>query len=176
MQTFRRLLGCACVLALAACASAPLESEAVPDAAPPVAAVPDAAPAATETPAPVAKEEVVAPRVLVPEERPAVKPPASTEASTAPPPVPPRSAPLKISATLRPGYYVNVGAFAQAPNAENAYRKLQDAGMPAVAQSLTLRKATLTRVSAGPFAKRADAKAAAAKIAKLPLEAVVVKH
>jgi len=83
---------------------------------------------------------------------------------------------LVITAALTPGYYVHVGAFAVPDNANKAYQKLREAGMNPVAQTLTQRKRTLTRVGAGPFPSRAAAQVAAKKIAGIPLDALISKH
>jgi cell division septation protein DedD len=92
------------------------------------------------------------------------------------PPVAPKPAALVVTAKLTPGYYVNVGAFAVEGNANKAYQRLQEAGMTAVAQTLTQRKRTLMRVGAGPFPTRAAAQAAAKKIALIPLDTLISKH
>ena len=72
-------------------------------------------------------------------------------------------------------YLINVGLFANANNAHNAYAKLQEAGLPATTQELKSAKGPLTRVRAGPFETQAQAEDAAEKIRALRLEAAVLK-
>jgi cell division protein FtsN len=72
-------------------------------------------------------------------------------------------------------YLINVGLFADANNARNAYTKLMDAGLPALTQELESAKGTRTRVRVGPFETRAEADAAAEKIRALKLDAAVFK-
>ena len=72
-------------------------------------------------------------------------------------------------------YLVNVGLFADANNARNAYTKLQDAGLPALSQEIASKKGPRTRVRVGPFESRAEAERAAEKIRALQLEAAVFK-
>lgn len=72
-------------------------------------------------------------------------------------------------------YLINVGLFADANNARNAYAKLQDAGLPASIKELKSAKGPLTRVRAGPFDSEAEAERAAEKIRGLKLEAAVIK-
>ena len=73
--------------------------------------------------------------------------------------------------------FINVGLFADADNARNAYVKLVKSGLPA--ERLVLipaegsGKAKLTRVRCGPFDSRAQARAAVAQIKALQLDAVL---
>ena len=73
--------------------------------------------------------------------------------------------------------FVNVGLFADPDNARNAYVKLVKAGLPAGREVIWppegSTKSKLTRVRAGPFANRAQAQAAVAKIKALQLDAVL---
>jgi cell division septation protein DedD len=68
-----------------------------------------------------------------------------------------------------------VGLFADANNARNAMVKLQDAGLPAVSQSVKSSKGPRTRVRVGPFETQAEADRVAEKIRALKLEAAVFK-
>jgi cell division septation protein DedD len=77
---------------------------------------------------------------------------------------------------LAHGFYVNVGVFTVPQNASAVRRKLEDAGMAVLADSVQAKGAAATRVRVGPFAKRAQAVAAAKKIHAIPLDAVVVRH
>ncbi len=72
-------------------------------------------------------------------------------------------------------YLINVGLFADANNARNAYTRLMDAGLPALSQELATAKGRRTRVRVGPFESRAEADAAAEKVRALKLEAAVFK-
>jgi cell division septation protein DedD len=72
-------------------------------------------------------------------------------------------------------FLINVGLFADPNNARNAMAKLQDAGLPALAQPIHSAKGTRTRVRVGPFETRAEAERVAEKIQSLQLEAVVFK-
>jgi cell division septation protein DedD len=73
-------------------------------------------------------------------------------------------------------YLINVGLFADANNARNAYAKLQDAGLPAITQELKSAKGLVrTRVRSGPFASQAEADHAADTIRALRLDAAVFK-
>ena len=81
------------------------------------------------------------------------------------------------SSAAAPGgkFLINVGLFADANNARNAYTKLQDAGLPALSQELQSAKGPRTRVRVGPFETQAEADSAAEKIRALRLDAAVVK-
>lgn len=72
-------------------------------------------------------------------------------------------------------YLINVGLFADENNARNATTRLQDAGLPAIAQSLKSSKGPRTRVRVGPFDTEAEAERAAETIRSLQLEAQVFK-
>lgn len=137
---------------------------AAPEAAAPPAVVASAVSVAVVLPAAPAREPVV-------EQTPAPKVVANVAA-----PVVPRPAAMVISAQWAPGYYVSVGAFAVSSNANHAYLKLQNAGLSAVAQTLTTRKGALTRVGVGPFRTQAEARTAAKAVGPLKLDALVVKH
>jgi cell division septation protein DedD len=77
---------------------------------------------------------------------------------------------------LAHGFYVNVGVFAVAQNANTVRGKLDGTGYPIVADTVKSKDAQATRIRVGPFAKRAQAQAAAKKIHALKLDAVVVRH
>lgn len=83
----------------------------------------------------------------------------------------------QASAPAGGAYLINVGLFADANNARNAYTRLQDAGLAAIKQELTSAKGLIrTRVRVGPFESQAEAEAAAEKIRALKLEAAVFKR
>ncbi len=81
------------------------------------------------------------------------------------------------SSAAAPGakFLINVGLFADANNARNAYTKLLDAGLPALSRELKSAKGLRTRVRVGPFESQAEADSAAEKIRALRLDAAVVK-
>lgn len=83
---------------------------------------------------------------------------------------------VSASGDLAHGYYLNVGVFAVAANADKVLQKLQGAGLQPIVQQLTTRKGHVTRVRAGPFATKADAERTAKTVRALGLDAVVFKH
>jgi cell division septation protein DedD len=86
---------------------------------------------------------------------------------------PPRTVP---ASGLVHGFYINAGLFAVSSNGRNAYKILEDAGLPVFSDVVKTKKRTLTRVRVGPYATRAQADAAATKIHGLKLAAIVFKH
>ena len=72
-----------------------------------------------------------------------------------------------------PGFYINVGLFADESNARKAQSRLLNEGLPAFRQTLDSAKGTRTRVRVGPFASRSDAESAASSIRALALDAVI---
>lgn len=87
-----------------------------------------------------------------------------------------RPGPAAPSASAAAHYYVNVGLFAQAANAQLAHAKLTAAGLPSVRQAVPSPQGQLTRVRVGPFGSPAQAKSAAEKIHSLQLDAVVIQQ
>lgn len=133
----------------------------------------------TPAPVPSAASTPAATHAAVPRTTPVSKPnPAAAKASRA---ASGKSAPAKPSkASSSPAtkeVFVNVGLFADPDNARHAYVKLVKAGIPAgrevIWPPVGSSKSKLTRVRAGPFANRAQAKAAVAQIKALQLDAVV---
>lgn len=123
---------------------------------------PKAVPAPVYVPAPVVVQEVPPPSPL--------PKPAAAEAS----------APKAMSANVvpgTPGFYINVGLFAVPTNGSNAVGILRGAGLPVFFDTVeTKTRGNLTRVRVGPYAKQADAAAAARKIKGLKLDAVVYQQ
>lgn len=74
-----------------------------------------------------------------------------------------------------PGFYINVGLFADESNARKAQSRLLNEGLPAFRQMLDGAKGTRVRVRVGPYASRSQAEAAAATVKTLGLEAVVFR-
>ncbi len=72
-----------------------------------------------------------------------------------------------------PGFYINVGLFADESNARKAQSRLLNEGLPAFRQTLDSAKGTRTRVRVGPFASRSEAESAASSIRALELDAVI---
>ena len=74
-----------------------------------------------------------------------------------------------------PGYYINVGLFADEANARKAQAQLLNEGFPAFRQELHNSQGRRIRVRAGPYESRAQADGAAKAIRTLALDAVVFK-
>ena len=104
------------------------------------------------------------------------RPPKPAAASTTPTTAAtPSSTPLpSVGAT--PGYYINVGLFAEEANARKTQARLLNEGLPAFRQELQTAKGRRIRVRVGPYDSRARADAAAATIRAMSLEAVVFKQ
>ena len=90
---------------------------------------------------------------------------------------PAAKAPAEDLATVgsAPGFYINVGLFADESNARKAQSRLLNEGLPAFRQTLDGAKGTRVRVRVGPYASRSQAEAAAATVKTLGLEAVVFR-
>lgn len=86
-------------------------------------------------------------------------------------------APVEDLATVgsAPGFYINVGLFADESNARKAQSRLLNEGLPAFRQTLEGAHGTRVRVRVGPYASRSQAEAAAATVKTLGLEAVVFR-
>ena len=86
-------------------------------------------------------------------------------------------APAEDLATVgsAPGFYINVGLFADESNARKAQSRLLNEGLPAFRQTLDSAQGTRVRVRVGPYASRSQAEAAAATVKALGLEAVVFR-
>ncbi|ART60711.1 hypothetical protein CBP36_03760 [Acidovorax carolinensis] len=74
-----------------------------------------------------------------------------------------------------PGYYINVGLFADEANARKAQARLLNEGLPAFRQEVFPGKKRRLRVRVGPYSDGADAEAAATTIRSMALEAVVIR-
>jgi DedD protein len=143
--------------------------------------------------APVAIKNDVKPAVKA-EARAVPKPPVEAEAKPIPPP-PPAKAPVPdsdgarakalLNATTPPSakavaaetdarVVVQVGAFADVDKAREVRAKLERAGLKTYAQVADTKDGKRTRVRVGPFATRADAEKAAAKIKSLDLPAAIL--
>ena len=120
------------------------------------------APAKASTPAPAASKTASATKSA---ETARAKPTAAVKA------------PAEDLATVgsAPGFYINVGLFADESNARKAQSRLLNEGLPAFRQTLDGAKGTRVRVRVGPYASRSQAEAAAATVQALGLEAVVFR-
>jgi cell division septation protein DedD len=72
-------------------------------------------------------------------------------------------------------YFINVGLFAVAENAERAHAKLLEAQLPSTLKELSSTKGQQIRVRVGPFASKSDAQEAVKKIKALQLDAMIVQ-
>lgn len=103
---------------------------------------------------------------------------AASKASTPAPARPPASAasdPELAMVGSAPGFYINVGLFAEEANARKTQSRLLNEGLPAFRQPLESAKGTRIRVRVGPFDSKAEADTAAQTIQRMGLEAVVFK-
>lgn len=125
---------------------------------------------AEPAPVPVALPTVAAP-VSAPEPVPMPAP--------APPPAQTEAKPTVATAAAEPirprlnGPVVNVGLFADPANARRVQERLAAARLPVVVDPVESSRGTLSRVRVGPFADKAQAEKAAAKVRALGLEAQV---
>lgn len=145
----------------AAKASAPATKASAPQPAPPAAST-RATTAAASTPAPMRREAASRPAASAKPKAPAA---AASSADTALPTV-----------GTAPGYYINVGLFAEEANARKTQARLLNEGLPAFRQELNNSKGRRIRVRVGPYATRAQADAAAEAIRAMALDAVVFKQ
>lgn len=159
--------------------------------APPPEAVPEVIPAQAPaivvpqpmaaTPAPVPEpvntERTLVAGVPVESMSPATRASLGVAAPSAPiaAPAAPATFSLKPPKELVPGYYLNVGLFANAANAANAQLKLEGASLPVFVDGVVSSKGPLTRVRVGPYAKKTQAQTAAKKVRALQLDAVVFR-
>lgn len=127
--------------------------------------------ASTRAPTPAASATTTAP---------ARRDAASRAAATTKPKAPAAKAPSADTALptvgTAPGYYINVGLFAEEANARKTQARLLNEGLPAFRQELNNAKGRRIRVRVGPYANRAQADAAAEAIRAMALDAVVFKQ
>ena len=158
----------------AASAPAAMEPQAATDAAaqalrPTAEAAPPPAPSAEPEQAQKSAEPAtLAPSPAAPLEQ-APRPAAPAKRS----PPSPAKAPQPVGTA--PGYYINVGLFAEETNARKTQARLLNEGLPAFRQEIVTNKNRRLRVRVGPFRNRADANAAALTIRSMALEAAVIK-
>lgn len=147
-----------------AASAAPRPTPATTPRKPPPAAAPASSPAQSSS------ESVPAPP------NGASAPAASASDSTTHAPTPSASNAPPPAVGRTPGYYINVGLFAEEANARKAQAKLLNAGLPAFRQSLDTPKGQRIRVRVGPYPSAAQAQAAARSIKALQLDAVVFQQ
>lgn len=129
----------------------------------PVAQIPEPAPVVVP-----AIEPEPTPLLPAPEPAPAQAEVAVTEAP------PGQAAPIVKSGQQKAApYYVNVGLFANADNAEKAHQRLKAAGLPVTTTALNTTKGQRSRVRVGPYSSSAAANEAARSIRALDLDAIV---
>lgn len=162
--------------------------------APPATSTPQAAPPAARMPAPTASEPAAAPAAPPSAsaasdrktESPLPRDPASQRTASSKPAK--GAASTAGSATVAtgdaavpppvgslPGYYINVGLFADEANARKAQARLLNEGLPAFRQELSTAAGRRIRVRVGPYATKVQADKAAAAIKSMQLEAVVFR-
>lgn len=118
-----------------------------------------------------------APAASAPEATASVPAPAPTQPPATPATAPARPRQSPVAQSLEPlRYYINVGVFADASNAQKVQQQLQRAGLPLVVQTVGTNKGDRIRVRAGPFPQAKDADAAAQRVRAQGLEAVVFQH
>lgn len=153
-------------------ADAAQPAEPSPSPANPAASEPVAGPVTSAEPVPVL---VALPTVAAPVSAPE---PVPTPAP-APPPAQTEAKPTVAAAAAEPirprlnGPVVNVGLFADPANARRVQERLAEARLPVVVDPVESSRGTLSRVRVGPFADKAQAEKAAAKVRALGLEAQV---
>lgn len=171
-------------------APSPPASTAAPAPAPTSTAVAGAAAAASAAAAPAGKKSLSpAAKDRAQASKPAAEPAsratakAKTKPSKAPAATPSAAAASATASSAAlprvgsaPGYYINVGLFADEANARKAQARLLNEGLPAFRQELQSAKGRRIRVRVGPYDSRARADQAAASIRALALEAVVFKQ
>ena len=86
------------------------------------------------------------------------------------------STPAPTALGSAPGYYLNVGLFAEEANARRAQAKLLNVGLPAFRQTFSTKNGERSRVRVGPFASEADAQKAATQIRSLQLDALMYRQ
>lgn len=153
----------------------PPPSAAHPTAAPPptkAANLPDSARAVPRRPR--TAPAPTPPAASTPAPTPASPPASSAEAAASSPSADASAPPPTVGST--PGYYINVGLFAEEANARKAQARLLNEGLPAFRQALETAKGKRIRVRVGPYTTTKEANAAAAQIRALKLEAVVFKQ
>lgn len=127
-----------------------------------------------EPPQPPSPEPAPAPELLLPTSVPSLPPtPAQTPTSTSTSPPAQEAKPIAAKPSSLSSYYVNVGLFANADNAEKVHQRLNNAGMAVTTEVLALPKGNRSRVRVGPFPNRSAADDAVITVKALGLDAIV---
>ena len=116
--------------------------------------------------------------------KPAVAKTAATKPTTATPARTRSTTPFTVSTQparttpvgTQPGYYLNVGFFADEANARKVQARLFNANLPAFRQTLATAQGPRIRVRVGPFRTLQEATAARATLHGMALEAVVFRQ
>lgn len=124
-----------------------------------------AAAASSSAPEPAPQEGAVIPPAMTSGsalsiDTPAALPPETMAPLPAPAPVPPSASTPAGSA----GYYLQLGAYSQAPNAEAARARMQRDAPDVLPSTEVVQSGTVYRLYSGPFTSRTDAASAAQKI------------
>lgn len=149
---------------------------------------PAKAPMASATPTPAASKVATPavtpapPKAAVPAATTASKPSRPVLATKERPVATAASSPASLASGAEPpmvgsapGFYINVGLFAEEANARKTQSRLLNEGLPAFRQPLESAKGTRIRVRVGPFDSKAEADTAAQAIQRMGLDAVVFK-
>ena len=138
-------------------------------------------PASTRAPAPAASATATATATSTATATAPARRDAASRAAARTKPKTPAAAASSADTTLptvgtAPGYYINVGLFAEEANARKTQARLLNEGLPAFRQELNNSKGRRIRVRVGPYATRAQADTAAEAIRAMALDAVVFKQ
>lgn len=159
----------------------------ITETAPLPANAPPSALVALPTPEPAPPQTAPAPSKPDSEATPAAKPsgpvketrsaerPTRPSTATALPTSNSSTAPNTGAPGAAPGFYLNVGLFAEEANALRAMERLRKAKLPAFRQTLVNRHGERHRVRVGPYASRTESEKAAAKVHLLGLDAQIFR-
>jgi cell division septation protein DedD len=102
------------------------------------------------------------------------KPPARAAADTKEQPVKDASSTPQAGSDLVPGkFYLNLGVYSEAGNADKVLAQLQKSRLPALTQKMASNKGEVTRVRSGPFESRKRAEKAARKLQAANIDASI---
>lgn len=113
----------------------------------------------------------------VPASAPALAPSAPVKRLASSPAAPPAAQkPAGPASTPKPRHWVAAGMFAQPENAQRVRQQLQDLGLPVKADQVNSLRGEFTRVRAGPFENRAQARAAQRQMEQSGMKGVLLSH